>query len=133
MAQLNKLAMSGAPCGPCCEAMDDVLEARLFKALCEPTRLTILATLAQDGAPRTVTDIARDLPVDVSVVSRHLAMLKDAGVLSAERRGKEVRYAVRYAGLADTFRAIARALDACCPPGKDPISGGQHGRSNQSA
>jgi len=103
----------------CCAGIDQVLEARLFKALCDSTRLTILAELAQGGGPRTVGDIARGLPVDVSVVSRHLAMLKDAGVLEAARHGKEVRYSVRYEGLADTFRAIAGAIDACCPPGRD--------------
>ncbi len=102
--------------GACCAGIGDVLQPRLFKALCGPTRLTILAELAQGGGPRTVGDIARGLPVDVSVVSRHLAMLKEAGVLEAARHGKEVRYSVRYEGLADTFRAIAAAIDACCPP-----------------
>ena len=104
--------------GACCAGIDQVLEARLFKALCDPTRLTILAELAQGGGPRTVGDIARGLPVDVSVVSRHLAMLRQAGVLEATRHGKEVHYTVRYEGLADTFRAIAGAIDACCPPGR---------------
>ena len=121
---MNKQANSAAPttpsidCGACCEAIDEVLEARLFKALCDPTRLTILADLAQAKGPRSVGEIAARLPVDVSVVSRHLALLKEAGVLAAERRGKAVYYGVRYAGLADTFRAIAGALEACCPPGR---------------
>ena len=116
MTQLNKQHEATAPNrGVCCAGIDDFLEPRLFKALCDPTRLTILAALAEGGDPRTVGDIARDLPVDVSVVSRHLAMLKEAGVLAAARHGKEVRYTVRYEGLADTFRAIAGAIDACCP------------------
>ena len=102
----------------CCAGIDQVLEARLFKALCDSTRLNLLADPAQGGSPRTVGDIARGLPVDLSVVSRHLAMLKAAGVLEATRHGKEVRYTVRYEGLADTFRAIAGAIDACCPPGR---------------
>ena len=48
----------------------------------------------------------------------NLALLKEASVLAAERRGKAVYYGVRYEGLADTFRAIAGALEACCPPGR---------------
>ncbi len=117
MTQMNKQPELTTPDrDTCCGGMDDVLEPRLFKALCDPTRLTILAGLAEGGGPRTVGDIARDLPVDVSVVSRHLAMLKEAGVLEAARHGKEVCYTVRYEGLADTFRAIASAIDACCPP-----------------
>ena len=121
MTQINKQAGSStpiAPCGACCEAIGEVLEARLFKALCDPTRLTILADLAQAPGPRSVGQIAAGLPVDISVVSRHLALLKEAGVLAAERRGKAVYYGVRYDGLADTFRAIAGALEACCPTGR---------------
>lgn len=119
---MNKQANSTAPAAPatprgaCPEAIGEVLEARLFKALCDPTRLTILADLAQATGPRSVGEIAAGLPLDVSVVSRHLALLRQAGVLAAERRGKAVYYGVRYEGLADTFRAIAGALEACCPP-----------------
>ena len=53
--------------------------------------------------------------VDQSVVSRHLAQLREAGVLSAERRGKQVYYSVRVAELVRTLRAIADALERCCP------------------
>ena len=106
----------------CCEPLGDVLEPRLFKALCEPSRLTILAELAQTGKPLSVGAIAESLPIDVSVVSRHLAILKDAGVIDAEKRGKAVYYAVRYERLADTFRAIAGAIESCCPPeAGDPL------------
>ena len=93
-----------------------MLEPRLFKALCEPSRLTILAELAQTGKPLSVGAIAEHLPIDISVVSRHLAILKDAGVIDAEKRGKAVYYAVRYERLAETFRAIAGAIESCCPP-----------------
>ncbi len=93
------------------------METGLFKALCDANRVAILADLAVGGAPRTVSQIAGRLPVDVSVVSRHLTMLREAGVLAAERRGKEVFYTVRYRGLAGTLRAMAAAIDACCPAG----------------
>ena len=115
MTQLNKQTETGASCDPCCGPLEDVLEARLFKALCEPSRLTILAELAEAGKPLSVGAIAAALPIDISVVSRHLAILKEAGVLKAERRGKAVHYAVRYERLADTFRAIAGAIESCCP------------------
>ena len=112
MTQINKQLDNYS----CCEPLGDVLEPRLFKALCEPSRLTILAALAEAGKPLSVGAIAEGLPIDISVVSRHLAILKEAGVVAAERRGKAVFYAVRYARLADTFRAIAGAIDSCCPP-----------------
>ncbi len=90
-------------------------EELIEPALGDANRVAILADLAAGGAPRTVSEIAKRLPVDLSVVSRHLAMLREAGVLAAERRGKEVYYTVRYEGLAGTLRAIADAIDACCP------------------
>ena len=99
----------------CCPAIDELLEARFFKALCDPSRIGILARLAQSCEPRTVSDIASCCLTNVSVVSRHLAMLRDVGILHAEKRGKEVYYAVRYPELAATLRRIADAIEACCP------------------
>ena len=115
MAQLNKRPPETNPSGPCCEDVRGLMEIRFFRALGDANRVAILADLAAGGAPRTVSEIAERLPVDLSVVSRHLAMLREAGVLAAERRGKEVYYTVRYEGLAGTLRAIADAIDACCP------------------
>ena len=99
-----------------CERLTEFMEPRLFKALCDRTRIDILAELAQSGGTRTVGQIAAKCPVDISVVSRHLATLRDAGIVEAARRGKEVHYRVRYEGLAQTLRAIADAIEACCPP-----------------
>ncbi len=116
-------AASGAPC---CEEIRGVLAVPFFKALCDPNRVAILAYLAESGTPRTVGDIAARLPIDVSVVSRHLAMLRDAGILTAERRGKKVHYAVHYAALAGTLRAMAEMIDACCPAADGRQSGEMH-------
>ena len=93
-------------------------EARFFRALCDPTRLRILATLVEAREPRTVSEIAEQFPVDVSVVSRHLAVLRDQGILIAERHGKEVRYSVDSRFLVSILRGFAEAVEACCPPGK---------------
>ena len=99
----------------CCQAMSDLLEPRFFKALSDPNRITLLTQLAQCCTPCTVTQIAECCPINISVVSRHLALLRDAGILEAQKQGKEVYYSVRYSVLADTLRAIADAVDACCP------------------
>ena len=115
MAQLNKRPPETNPGGPCCEDVRGLMETRFFKALGDANRVAILADLAAGGAPRSVSEIAERLPVDLSVVSRHLAMLREAGVLAANKRGKEVYYTVRYRGLAATLRSMAAAIDACCP------------------
>ena len=59
------------------------------------------------------------------MVSRHLAVLRRAGVLRAAKQGREVRYTVS-PGLAASLRSLADALDACCPlspPSPDPQEG----------
>ncbi len=115
MMQLNDQPPVSDTCGPCCEDLRGHMETGLFKALGDANRVAILADLAAAGAPRTVSQIAAPLAIDLSVVSRHLATLREAGVLAANKRGKEVYYTVRYQGLAATLRAMAAAIDACCP------------------
>ncbi|MBA7542074.1 hypothetical protein ES705_34390 [subsurface metagenome] len=63
-----------------------------------------------------VSEIAKNFPIDVSVVSRHLAILRDEGILLAEKQGKKVYYLVRYEFLSSIFRGFASAIESCCPP-----------------
>ncbi len=98
----------------CCETLGSVLSPKLFKALCDPNRVAILVRLAESCVPRTVSQIAQCCPVNLSVVSRHLAQLRDAGVLQADKRGKEVYYSIRARELVSTLRAIADAIERCC-------------------
>lgn len=100
---------------PCCSDLAAVLDPALFKALCDPTRLTILARVAQSCATVTVSDVASCCPIDLSVVSRHLATLRNAGIVRAVRKGKEVHYSVQAGALARTLRRIADAIERCCP------------------
>lgn len=100
---------------PCCN-VGECIQPRFFRALGDPNRVAILARLAQCGRACTVSEIAACCTVDVSVVSRHLAILREAGILLAEKRGKEVYYRVSYESFSETLRAIADAIDACCPP-----------------
>lgn len=88
----------------------------LFKALCDPSRLAVLAELAACKPPCTVGRIAECCPTDVSVVSRHLATLRAAGVVEAHRSGKEVHYELSTSSLAKTLRSIADAIETGCPP-----------------
>ena len=99
----------------CCRDLDACLDPRFFKALCDPSRISILLRLAESAAPIRVSEIARAFPLSVSVVSRHLGMLRDAGILLADKRGKEVFYSVRYPELASMLRSMADAMEACCP------------------
>jgi len=91
------------------------LDPRLFKALSEPSRISIIRRLMECNEPCTVTQINKCCPINISVVSRHLASLRDAGIVEAEKKGKEVYYSIRYDDLVKTLRAIADAIEECCP------------------
>ncbi len=102
---------------PACIPLAQLLPTELFKALGDPNRVAILCDLCEcRGGPKTVSELAAELPVDLSVVSRHLGVLKQARVLDAERNGKTVQYSVRARDLVTILRALADAIDNCCPP-----------------
>ncbi len=100
----------------CCRGpLDTLLDPELFKALADPTRAALIACIAKCSRPCSVSEVAECCEVDMSVVSRHLAQLARAGVLDATKDGRTVRYLVRYAHLSAALRALAAALDDCCP------------------
>jgi DNA-binding transcriptional ArsR family regulator len=55
------------------------------------------------------------MSVDISVVSRHLSVLRDVGIMKSEKKGKEVYYTLRTKPLAIYLRSLADALESCCP------------------
>jgi len=97
----------------CSAALEGYLRPSLFRALCDPQRLSLLCRLATAHEPLTVTDAASCCGVHISGVSRHLSMLREAGIVSASRDGRQVRYQLRFDNLIDTLRGLADALDDC--------------------
>lgn len=69
---------------------DDRLEA-VFDALADATRREVMRRLADTGA-QTATDLAGELPVSRQAVAKHLSALAEAGLVTSERAGREVRY-----------------------------------------
>jgi DNA-binding transcriptional ArsR family regulator len=72
--------------------MDEItiLQAEVLRTLASPRRLEILHRLA-DG-PREVGRLAAELGLSQPNVSQHLAVMRAAGIVDAERVGREVRY-----------------------------------------
>ncbi len=99
----------------CCPDLANWLSPRLFKALADPNRVAILAVVAEAGQELSVGQVATRFPLDLSVVSRHLALLREAGVLASVKKGKQVFYSVRVAEMAAMLRGLADALESCCP------------------
>ncbi|MFN3938209.1 MAG: ArsR/SmtB family transcription factor [Gemmobacter sp.] len=65
--------------------MTDPLSAT-FAALADPTRRAILALLLEDDM--AVTDVAEPFDVSLAAISKHLAILAEAGLISQEKRGR---------------------------------------------
>lgn len=64
----------------------------VFDALGDPMRRQLFATVAATG-PVTATQLADPLPITRQAVSKQLAILADAGLISATRTGRENRFA----------------------------------------
>lgn len=62
----------------------------VFRALADPTRREIIKLLRRKA--RTSGEIAEHFPVAWATISRHLGVLKDAGLITAERNGNSIIY-----------------------------------------
>lgn len=83
--------------------------AAMFKALGDPVRLRLFSLVAShEGGEACVCDIS-DVGVSQPTVSHHLKKLKEAGLLSSERRGTWVFYRVEPAVLAAMGALLTRA------------------------
>jgi DNA-binding transcriptional ArsR family regulator len=83
--------------------------ARFFKALGDETRLSLVALLARQepGRALCVGRLAQELGVTASAVSQHLRILKDLGLVHAERRSYRIHYFLDQERLA-TYQALVR-------------------------
>jgi DNA-binding transcriptional ArsR family regulator len=78
----------------------------VFAALADPTRRAVLQSLS--ARPElTVSRLAGELPVTRQAVAKHLATLHRAGLVQAHREGREIRYEVTPAPLAEAMDWMA--------------------------
>ena len=96
----------------CCAELERFLEPRLFQSLCDPARIAILSRLAVADRELTVSEVSSGCGVHLSGASRHLAILREAGVVSARKCGRQVLYRANVTDLAATLRGLADALEA---------------------
>ncbi len=83
----------------------------VFDALGDPTRRAVLALVGRRG-PLTASELAGHLPVTRQAVMKHLDTLRAAGLVTSERDGRAVRYALRSAPLDDAAAWMASVGDA---------------------
>ncbi len=89
------------------ERADDY--ARLFKALGDPTRVQIVRLLAEHGEPLCVCHVEAAFDLSQPTISHHLKVLREANLVSTERRGVWIYYSVnpqRLASLASFVEGL---------------------------
>ncbi len=97
--------------------------ADAFKALGEPTRLRILAHLQAGEA--CVCDVQEAIAIPANLLSHHLKVLREAGLISGTRRGRWIDYRVEPVALA----LLASVLTTVAEPRASSCCGTDVGRT----
>jgi DNA-binding transcriptional ArsR family regulator len=103
--------------GVCC-ALPSVDEdwaidrAELMKALGDPTRLTMVASLWKArGAPICICDFTAGLDLTQPTISHHMAKLKEAGLVESDKKGIWIYYRLSDKLPTETRKLLSRLLD----------------------
>lgn len=100
--------------GVCCdlelalEPAEAASAVEILKALADPTRLSMAATLRRHGQPVCVCDLLSVFGLSQPTISHHMGVLKAAGIVKVEKRGLWGFYSLRD----DLPEAAGRILDA---------------------
>jgi DNA-binding transcriptional ArsR family regulator len=86
-----------------------VSAANMLKAIAHPVRILIVGCL-EDGQRKTVTEIHTQLGLEQSAASHHLGILKDRGVLSSKREGKNTWYFLKH----ENLKTVLSCISSCC-------------------
>lgn len=84
--------------------------ARIIKAMAHPSRLFIVEELGK--GERCVCDLQSMIGADLSTVSKHLSVLKNAGVVEVDKRGLQVFYRLRVPCILNFMNCIDAVLQA---------------------
>jgi len=82
--------------------------ARIVKAMAHPTRLFIVDALSR--GEKCVCELTEMVGADMSTVSRHLAILRGAGIASDDKRGSQVYYALRCPCILQFFDCVESVI-----------------------
>jgi ArsR family transcriptional regulator, arsenate/arsenite/antimonite-responsive transcriptional repressor len=86
------------------------VRAKIIKALAHPARLLIVDELSTAGE-HCVCELTEMIGSDMSTVSRHLAVLKGAGLIEDEKRGQMVFYRLHVKCILNFFQCIKSVME----------------------
>jgi ArsR family transcriptional regulator len=84
--------------------------AEIIKAMGHPTRLFIVEELSKHD--RCVRELTEMIGADVSTVSKHLAILRNAGIVEDEKRGVQVYYSLKVPCVLHFFGCVESVLES---------------------
>lgn len=85
--------------------------AKVIKALSHPARLMVVEELSR-VSERCVCELTEMIGSDISTVSRHLSILKHAGLIDDDKRGNQVYYRLRCPCINEFFRCVESVMAA---------------------
>lgn len=104
--------------GRAAKELRQILDGKLFGALCEPVRLSLIEFLTAQGRS-DIASIAAAFPQDRSVISRHLAALHAARIVRREKVGRQVFFELDGPAVVERLEQILerfrRIVPLCCP------------------
>ena len=96
------------------EELIGAFDAKFFKTLGEPVRVQIMKFLLLNGRSDIAT-IADSMPQDRSVVSRHLNLMSDVGILKCEKETRHVYYEIDGNVFLDKLEHMTGQIRKCMP------------------
>ena len=95
------------------QTIDTGLVARSFKAMADPTRQRILLLLQE--RKRSVGELVEEFDISQPAISRHLAVLKNGGLVTDRREGQQVYYSLDVKGLLTCLTGCFGQFECCAP------------------
>jgi len=86
------------------------LRARIIKAMAHPTRLFMVEELSR--GERCVCELTEMVRADMSTISKHLAILRNAGIVRDQKRGSQVYYSLRYPCVLNFFECVESVIQS---------------------
>jgi len=100
-------------------------QARVMRALAHPARLLVVEELSR--GERCVCELTALVGSEMPTVSRHLGMLREAGIIESEKRGTQVFYRLRVRCVLDFFRCVEAVLQPSGCARRSPAPAGRRG------
>jgi len=86
------------------------IRAKVIKAMAHPVRLMMIEFLKKED--RSFSDVFDLFKLDKSTVSKHLLVLKEAGIVSSRKAGKDMIYRLEVPCVTDFFSCVTAVIDS---------------------